>query len=72
MAQLLALAQAKREWPEEFLQLLAGLWYDFSQVRDGVSLSEKYQLGMQGAELLIDAIIKLYRWKEEDDESGGG
>ena len=64
LTQVMALTKAREEWPEEFLQLLSGLWYDYSCIREGESLRGKYELAMQGAGLLIDAVIKLYRGKE--------
>ena len=68
LAQVMALVEARQEWPEEFLQLLSGLWYDYSRLREGESLKEKYELAMQGAGLLIDGVIKLYRGEENLNE----
>jgi len=72
LSQVLTLAKAKREWPREFprefLELLCGLWYDFSRVREAEALREGYELAMQGAELLIDTVLTLYRRKERKDE----
>ena len=62
--QVRALTEAKRDWPEEFLQLLTKLWYDYSCVREVETLREKYERAMRGAALLGDAMIKLYDGKE--------
>jgi len=62
--QLRALTAAKRDWPEEFLQLLAKFWYDYSCVGELETLREKYERAMRGAALLGDAVIKLYDGKE--------
>ena len=66
LSQVMARGEARKEWPEEFLQLLAGLWYDYSRIREGESLREKYERARRGAELLIDAMIKLYGGKEKE------
>jgi hypothetical protein len=35
------------------------MWYDYSRVREGETLREKYEQAMRGAARLIDAVIKL-------------
>jgi hypothetical protein len=55
----MTLTQAREAWSEEFLQLLAGLWYDYSRVREGETLREKHEQAMRGAALLVDAVIEL-------------
>ena len=72
LAQAIALVQARHDWPEELLQILAGFWYDYSRIPDGESLARKHALAMQGAEHFVDTVIKLYRAKEADDASGSG
>lgn len=64
LAQLRALTEAERDWPEEFSQLLVKLWYDYSCVREVERLREKYERAVRGAALLVDAMIKLYEGKE--------
>ena len=59
LTQVMTLTQAREKRSEEFLQLLAGLWYDYSQLREGETLREKYEQAMQGAVRLIDAVIEL-------------
>jgi Fe-S-cluster containining protein len=72
LSQVLTLSRAKREWPREFpmefLELLCGLWYDFSRVREVETMRERYELAMQGAELLIDTVLTLTRRKDRKDE----
>ena len=68
IAQIMALMRARQAWPEEFLQMLAGLWYDYSRVPDGKSLARKHALAMQAVELLVDAMIKLQVGRERDDD----
>jgi hypothetical protein len=58
LTQVMALTRAREAWSEEFLQLLAGLWYDYSRAREGETLREKYEQAMQGAGRLIDAVLK--------------
>ena len=55
----MTLTQAREARSEAFLQLLAGLWYDYSRAREGETLREKYEQAMQGAARLIDAVIEL-------------
>ena len=59
LAQVMTLTQAREARSEEFLQLLAGLWYDYSRASGGETLGEKYEQAMQAAALLVDAVIKL-------------
>ena len=61
LTQVMTLAQPREKQSEEFLQLLAGLWYDYSRVRGGETLREKYEQAMRGAARLIDTVIKLPR-----------
>ena len=58
LTQVMTLTRAREAWSEEFLQLLAGLWYDYSRLREGETLGEKYEQAMQGAARLIDAVIE--------------
>ena len=48
LTQVMTLTQAREAWSQEFLQLLAGLWYDYSWVREGETLRERYEQAMQG------------------------
>jgi Fe-S-cluster containining protein len=61
LTQVMTLTQAREAWSEEFLQLLAGLWYDYSRAREGEALGEKYEQAMRGAARLVDAVIELWR-----------
>lgn len=70
--QVRALLRAGEEWPEEFLQLLSELWYNFSSVREVDTLREKYERAMRGSALLTDAMIKIYRGGRKGNEGGGG
>jgi hypothetical protein len=54
----MTLTQAREAWSEAFLQLLAGLWYDYTRIREGETLREKYEQAMQGAARLIEAVIE--------------
>jgi hypothetical protein len=60
MGQVLTLTPAREARSEAFLQLLAGLWYDCSRVREGETMREKYEQAMRGAALLVDAMIGLH------------
>jgi Fe-S-cluster containining protein len=59
LTQVMTLTRAREARSEAFLQLLAGLWYDYSRLREGETLGEKYEQAMQAAARLIDAVIKL-------------
>jgi hypothetical protein len=59
LTQVMTLTQAREARSEEFLQLLAGLWYDYSRAREGETLREKYEQAMRGAARVIDAVINL-------------
>ena len=61
LTQVMTLSQTREERSEEFLQLLAGLWYDYSRVRGGETLRGKYEQAMWGAARLTEAVIKLQR-----------
>ena len=61
LTQVMTLTQAREERSEEFLQLLDGLWYDYSRVRGGETPREKYEQAMRGAARLIEVVIKLQR-----------
>ena len=61
LAQVMTLTQTREDRSEEFLQLLAGLWYDYTRVRGGETLREKYEQAMWGAARLIEAVMKLPR-----------
>lgn len=65
LVQVRSLTEANRDWPEEFLQLLTKLWYDYSCVTEVETLREKYDRAIQGAALLGDAVIKAYKAKEK-------
>jgi hypothetical protein len=58
LTQVMTLTRAREAWSDEFLQLLAGLWYDYSRVREGETLREKYEQAMQGAARVIDVVIE--------------
>jgi hypothetical protein len=61
LTQVMTLTQTREARSAEFLQLLAGLWYDYSRVRGGETLREKYEQAVRGAARLIDTVIKLPR-----------
>jgi len=61
LTQVMTLTQPREKRSEEFLQLLAGLWYDYFRVRGKETLREKYEQAMRGAARLIEAVIKLQR-----------
>jgi len=61
LTQVMTLTQPREVRSEEFLQLLAGLWYDYSRVKWGETLREKYEQTMRGAARVIEAVIKLQR-----------
>lgn len=71
VVQVQALTEAGRDWPEEFLQLLVKLWYDYSCVKEVETLSEKYERAMRGAALLGDAMIKFYDGRRKTNEDKG-
>jgi hypothetical protein len=53
----MTLTQAREARSEELLQLLAGLWYDYSRAREGEMLGEKYERATERAVLVIEAAI---------------
>jgi hypothetical protein len=55
LSQAKGTGQGSERWQEDYL--LAGLWYDYSRLREGETLREKYEQAMQGAARLIDAVI---------------
>ena len=59
LTQVMTLTQTREARSDAFLQLLAGLWYDYSRLREGETLREKYEQAMGGAARLIDAVINL-------------
>ena len=69
--QVKALVRAREKWPEEFLQILSNLWYNFSSIREVETLTEQYERAMRGAALLADAMIKICRVGRKGNEGGG-
>jgi hypothetical protein len=55
----MTLTQAREARSEAFLQLLAGLWYDYTQIREGETPREKYEQAMREAARLIEAVLNL-------------
>ena len=71
LAQVMALAEAKTEWPEWFLNILAGLWYDFSNIRKAKRLPKKFTLAMEAAEFTIKAMLEAKERSKDGIVQGG-